>query len=348
MLWLVNVFHRQGVVACRTFFIIICDFVVEFDDEKGWHRVTNGKATKCSHCQEEFQTKKSFDEHHIEKHPGLPWICQICNKEKQDKKAYYRHIYLRHNRPFACSSCNYKSDTVKKIIDHVKLNHVIYNGFHIRKIIEKKKCHYCNELYETISQYFDHHAQAHPDQLYVCCDNTYSYKNNYKIHRRKFHSKKFVCDVCKYTTATQEMIEQHVRENHPENDKSVVKGFHKKPDLGQVKCGYCSEVFFTDSTASLHHRSVHKGLPNKCSQCEKTFKSRTSLNKHIYAAHKKPFACNICDFRTYSSSNILNHVDKHRRDGDQIKGKQSKSLLRFLVILYISFSHKVSFVRFYH
>ena len=302
-------------------------FVVEFDDEKGWHRVTHDKSTKCSHCQEEFTTKWKFDEHHAEKHPGQPWICQICNKEIQDKKTYYRHLYTSHGKPFACNKCYYKTDQTSKMKDHVRLNHEMYNGYSIIKLKEKIKCHHCNEneiAFENEIQYFEHYAQAHPDQLYICCENSYSYKDYYKNHRRKFHSKNFVCDACKYTTPLQETIEQHVRENHPENEKNTyVQGFHKVRGIGGVKCGYCNEIFNSEYKAKLHHRSEHNGLPNKCSICEKTFEKRKSLMNHIYTTHKRPFACNICDYRAYKTVNILKHVDKHRREGDSIKGKKS-------------------------
>ncbi|XP_054626245.1 oocyte zinc finger protein XlCOF8.4-like isoform X2 [Dunckerocampus dactyliophorus] len=65
-----------------------------------------------------------------------------------------------------------------------------------------------------------------------------------------------------------------------------------------------------DFKADMKSHTDHKHL--KCSQCGKTFGTKSHLTRHMkYHTGEKPFICSVCGQRFYEQSHLTGHTRKH-------------------------------------
>lgn len=77
------------------------------------------------------------------------------------------------------------------------------------------------------------------------------------------------------------------------------------------KCEECGKILST-SYNLLIHRNIHAGVrPYVCSNCDKSFRSASGLNRHVRYVHDgvKSFACDVCGRHLASRASR----DEHRR-----------------------------------
>ena len=70
----------------------------------------------------------------------------------------------------------------------------------------------------------------------------------------------------------------------------------KKPDL-PIKCDICDKAFREKSKLNKHIDAVHEEKkPFTSAQCEAKFAKKSHLDEHVSSVHdrKKPFECEIC------------------------------------------------------
>ena len=61
-----------------------------------------------------------------------------------------------------------------------------------------------------------------------------------------------------------------------------------------------------------HTEAVHKKKkPFDCDICDYRSSEKGTMKKHVYSVHenKKPFKCDICDYRCSRRSNLKRHVE---------------------------------------
>ena len=66
-------------------------------------------------------------------------------------------------------------------------------------------------------------------------------------------------------------------------------------------CHICEKTFKTRHTLEIHIQSIHLGVKYTCDLCDAEFTQKKSLKKHIESVHEKiKYACNLCDHQASS------------------------------------------------
>ena len=89
----------------------------------------------------------------------------------------------------------------------------------------------------------------------------------------------FQCPSCAFTSSTQQSLSRHVESRHDSD---------KKP----FKCDSlnCEERFITKKRL-LDHKGKAHGLGYSCEECGRSFRSKTSRNRHVSVAHQQHLWC---------------------------------------------------------
>ena len=90
--------------------------------------------------------------------------------------------------------------------------------------------------------------------------------------------------------------------------KSPVK---TKKVHGKYACGQCHQKFSSYSLSKIHEDFHTNTKTFKCDKCEKHFKVKTKLKRHVLAVHEgiKEFKCEICDKAFSQKSHKNSHME---------------------------------------
>ncbi|XP_071806934.1 uncharacterized protein [Asterias amurensis] len=132
-----------------------------------------------------------------------------------------------------------------------------------------------------------------------------------KIHNRihgQRQERRFPCDLCSKTFTSLKGVQSHQRFrcSHLHNRKKSPTRAHT------FQCTDC-KIVCKNRKVLLEHMSTHSLIrSHKCHKCSKTYKTSTSLYRHVQK-HKSIFlACTQCNFKTQWKSSLKNHVNtKH-------------------------------------
>ena len=114
------------------------------------------------------------------------------------------------------------------------------------------------------------------------CDKAYKRKNHLKEHIQSFHEGvKYLCHQCDQEFTDQSSLRRHIQ--------SVHKGV-------TYACDHCDYQATQQSNLTKHFQSVHtmyvhevdgNSFKFECQQCEKVYKRKDHLRKHIKSAHEQ-------------------------------------------------------------
>lgn len=90
--------------------------------------------------------------------------------------------------------------------------------------------------------------------------------------------------------------------------------------------------------------------PHQCDQCERSYKYKDSLTRHIRQAHSDAvFDCKICD-KTYKSDNALRRHSKTHKEESQLQCKEcdQKFVEKYRLVWHMAFDHRGEVMRCAH
>ena len=172
------------------------------------------------------------------------------------------------------SSSSKKSDSEKslqcKICDKIFCKKSILKR-HLQTHSEEKnyKCRHCGKAFKQHQGLIQHLRHVHPKETYTCelCNETISNQNyidHLTFHRKE---KRNTCETCGQSFQYKSELKTHLNTH------------------GKSKCEFCDKIFDTEIFDQHVKNCIIKYF--KCKFCERTFKWRNHLKRHIKTNHPK-------------------------------------------------------------
>ncbi|XP_063423467.1 oocyte zinc finger protein XlCOF7.1-like [Mytilus trossulus] len=190
--------------------------------------------------------------------------CIQCNMCYVRRAYLIKHVMGKHGTQNCCLKCMQIFNTEKEYNQHV-LN------FHSRFYCDVCGGAYANKF--ELKRHVDSHRDR-KDRLFKCPFTNCSYSHDrftcFEYHINKHRKKKpFCCGKCSKEFSSRYMFNRHVQ---------ICIG-----DFG--KCPKCEREFGNDSMLYDHIQTCHLEKIFACPECDKTYKWRASLSRHLTLNH---------------------------------------------------------------
>ena len=190
-------------------------------------------------------------------------------------------------------------ETVQNNIEEVQESEVVVN-VPVRK---KKKIKISQEKYVEMDRSELNNPQS---RTYGCgyCDFRTTTKNDLIQHKQIVHEEvSFDCTKCNFKSNSHINLKSHEQAMHKKSEPISVS---KCNDM--LKGEICGQIFNSIKEKKLHFRVVHAIL--KCVECDKGFKTKRTLEKHInrHKLVKVPSVCPDCGKTCFSRGHLKSHI----------------------------------------
>ncbi|XP_069102443.1 zinc finger protein 502-like [Argopecten irradians] len=235
----------------------------------------------CPVCNKQFSRIQNLNLHRrIHSDNRIKLKCDLCHKLFSDRCSLKKHIRYVHSaeRNFVCDVCGKsfkQNDTLK---NHVKI--------HAEEKSDEFKCHLCSKLLSSKSALNVHQRSHTGVKPYMCemCGMSFRQVANMRKHMLIHTTAKAnQCELCgkeyKYRDSWKAHMRSHVIKEGLRHEVIRTK-------YGKVyNCEYCKKQFSTASQYKVHLRTHTDERPFKCDLCEKAFKEKGKLSRHINRVH---------------------------------------------------------------
>nr|XP_023020048.1 zinc finger protein 431-like [Leptinotarsa decemlineata] len=149
------------------------------------------------------------------------------------------------------------------------------------------------------------------------CKNVFCLQSFFRYHIKRHKTRKFLCDLCGLVSISRRKFLLHLK-------------VHKKiVNIDPLKCSNCEKTHRTKSNLREHQNFCLGILPFVCKQhyCNKKFASANKLKNHVKLKHDKKFIaiCSICNIGFVKVSDYKSHMVTHSTDKKYSCSKCSKS-----------------------
>lgn len=235
-----------------------------------------------------------------------------------------------------CNICDFLSDNVMVLIKHYEQLHSMnycmicemkcvsqsHLNVHINaahpSLISGKCTQSVAELKSTMN--FTYSAS---DQLYTCkfCDKVADKLCHMIMHIRSHTGERpYACEQCDYQCSSMGSLKNHILYSHSNLPISILRPF---------QCDTCKKSFRNKSSLNKH-KLVHKEKKDfMCGSCSYSCRTMRQLKEHELDNHSglsdllvKPYACEKCNFRFKHPGHLTRHLKVHSKDitqSNQIK-----------------------------
>ncbi|VEN35896.1 unnamed protein product [Callosobruchus maculatus] len=296
----------------------------------------SSKIHECTRCTYKTTVSTNIRQHLITNHPevagnGILSRCMYCNKTFKCKRTVDDHIIKTHpdfiasvsSKIHECTQCTYKTTKSTNIRQHLITNHpeVAGNGI-------LSRCMYCNKTFKSKTTLDDHIIKTHPDfiasvssKIHECTQCTYKTTKSTNIRQHLITNHPVVtgkgilsrCIYCNKTFKSKLGLDDHIIQIHPDFIASVSSKIHEC-----TQCTYKTTIStnIRQHLITNHPEVAGNGILSRCMYCNKTFKSKTTLDDHIIKTHpdfiasvsSKIHECTQCTYKTTKSTNIRQHL----------------------------------------
>jgi KRAB domain-containing zinc finger protein len=313
---------------------------VEEDEERKNKIVPNELSTlACAECGMMFKTQLHLKYHIsvVHKRPEEAFGCHICQKTFSYKRNLKRHE-LTHTteKPFSCPEpeCGMKFK-----LEHFFKYHL---SFHRRGI--DLTCPICNKRFHT-SFHLKRHEARHANAIvsvdktdgkpFMClkCGKLFSRSATLRMHEKAHHLgiREHACTACDKRFTQKVNLTRHIQRIHSNSTTTENPGLRRRGRPAQQQtsfpCLECGKLYSRKTSLKLHEK-IHLGIKDyACHYCDKAFRIKAHMVKHVRTHEKRVLLCGICHRKFQDEDLLLAHVTSHRRKrlgGTQGQGQTNK------------------------
>lgn len=298
------------------------------------YRVKHSKGKfVCLSCGLLLPTKEKHKEHVLVHESEKNWKCKICKMKFYRRQQLLFHVSIHKLGIYKCLTCDITVTSKVDLQQHKKEGHTV-NG------LERKfECEICHKKFAKRFTLRNHLATHSKEKSYTCkyCVKSFRTLDSLNRHQKrkshfekakltipeskyeKVYEDKLICEKCGKQYKTQRELQCHLIVHKSvyecnECGKTFTLKFnltkhlrlHRNP-VGVV-CELCGDTFNQLSALNDHclmkHSDVRKA---KCDICQKAFKRKSELNRHLRTHElKRPFVC-FCGKAYKQSAHLQNH-----------------------------------------
>jgi len=179
------------------------------------------------------------------------------------------------------------------------------------------KCDFCTQRFKSMIKMSQHKKDSHFGTYLSCdgCDKSFKARNNLVLHQgvtgHSGHSVlldkvALTCAQCHVSFGSERELKSHVSAKHQDH-----------------ACPHCDRKFAYASSLSYHVETAHRpanskngGAKFECKPCNKTFRAKQIFSRHMAVVHSdaRPYACNVCDMKFKSTTNLKAHQISHSKE----------------------------------
>ena len=302
--------------------------------------VKKGGVVKCDYCEEQFSFVSHLSQHvssdHEEKWEEFEkkykiFGCTVltCDESFYTKKAFSNHLRKVHNiknvrnnktiksniqKERVCLECDKVFTKKQTYLDHLKFHEL---GFESKPY----RCDICDTGFIHLNSLQGHNIKFHKNTSSLCPNCGISFNNFMEMRQHKKKCKKLLDR--QFNPLKKEKIKpkpESLTEHCPQCNEIVKKNslkyhLYKYHNEGGLCCDTCGKRVFNSQELSTH-QNIHieeKTVP--CAFCDKMFKSKFYLDRHIKTVHTsnedKPFHCTQCGKGFVNKQNLEGHMNMH-------------------------------------
>ena len=191
------------------------------------------------------------------------WNCEKCEQKFPRRIVLINHMQELHAKEgFKCNLCKNTFTTFKHLLWHKE-------RFHTTKELQ---CLVCLKLFPLPFHLRRHQRAFHfRETQFMCCKENFGSLKNLLSHEEQFHKgKRWRCAQCSKVCFSKNMLERHLKKPHGEKSKS--------------SCPQCG-LMMSPKALNCHITLVHKTDKVPCDECNDSFVSSKSLDKHKNIKH---------------------------------------------------------------
>lgn len=294
---------------------------------------------KCNYCSEICRTSRDLAAHkqivhrnnepwsswskkrnrtlqNTTQNPKTNWTCKKCSdifKTRFDLETHKSSCYennMKRRRPrkpcssvptkcglksargdWKCCHCDKVFRTSRERSTHNKICHL-----KAKKLEKAWICRDCNKLFETQELLNEHRKDCIPDRDLMAEGNS----DGKKRQSTGFHWK---CTECEAAFKGHKLWIHHMEKDH-----FIAEG------TAELKCPKCDTEFPSQNLLLVHIQSQHMQNPWGCKKCEARFPTSKLLIAHRKEAHIPKKICDICNYKSVSSTKLKKHFAQVHSD----------------------------------
>ncbi|XP_035786402.1 zinc finger protein 135-like [Anopheles albimanus] len=228
-------------------------------------------------------------------------FCQYCNKGFHFKSARQRHELIHTGaKPYVCDICNRRFSQKVNLRSHM----MIHSG---KKRIKPHVCGQCDASFDRLSSLLIHQRIHQRRSPYECsiCSMVMTSSTSFYDHLKKVHKDQITLQECLDLMAHQGNALVYDEPETPKRPDDMLR-----PD-GSYQCTGCEKVYKTKRRLNKHMRTMHPKIFT-CVHCFQRFPYKSLLQKHM-TVHTKEHAhpCQYCDSKYTQKSNLVSHMIRH-------------------------------------
>ena len=218
--------------------------------------------------QEMLKNLKKEDNHN-----GF-YECNLCKLSFSEANGLERHIYTVHEKKYKCEVCGNKYFQFYGLQNHKRKAHYTTNT-----PPDNHKCKLCSGIFSDIEILKEHFKICRTKRKCVDCGKIFSKASQLKSHIHVKHQGKkiFKCEKkdCGKSFLSLRNLKEHI---------GYIHEGHKR------ECIHCGQEFVDKNELRIHIKKIHlepkEKIPKICPECNKTFASIYSLEKHVSRKHE--------------------------------------------------------------